>query len=113
MPRALLSVHDKSGIAALAARLVELGWSIVASGGTAAHLRDAGIESTDTTDVTGDQDWAPHTLRRMYRLRARLGWLLRCDRAEGMSLSGHRAPVLRPTRAARAPPGAVNRPKSP
>ncbi len=53
MPRALLSVHDKSGIAAFAVRLVELGWTIVASGGTAAHLRDAGVESTDTADITG------------------------------------------------------------
>lgn len=53
MPRALLSVHDKSGVAELAARLVEHGWSIVASGGTAGHLRDAGIEVTDTADITG------------------------------------------------------------
>jgi phosphoribosylaminoimidazolecarboxamide formyltransferase/IMP cyclohydrolase len=53
VPRALLSVHDKSGVAELAARLVEHGWSIVASGGTAGHLRDAGIEVTDTADITG------------------------------------------------------------
>jgi phosphoribosylaminoimidazolecarboxamide formyltransferase/IMP cyclohydrolase len=53
VPRALLSVHDKSGIAELAARLVVHGWSVVASGGTAAHLRDAGVEVTDTADITG------------------------------------------------------------
>ena len=59
-----------------------------------------------TTDTTEDPDstWDPSVLRRFRRLRARLGWLMRCDRAEGMSLSGHRAPVLRPTQAARAPP---------
>jgi hypothetical protein len=59
-----------------------------------------------TTDPTEDPDsaWDPHVLRRFRRRRARLGWLMRCDRAEGMSLSGHRAPALRPTRAARAPP---------
>ncbi len=57
-----------------------------------------------TTDTAEDQDWDPYVLRRMFRLRARLGWLMRCDRAEGMALSGHRAPVLRPTQAARAPP---------
>ena len=51
-----------------------------------------------------DSDWDPYVLRRLFRVRARLGWLMRCDRAEGMSLSGHRAPVLRPAQAARAPP---------
>ena len=57
-----------------------------------------------TTDTSEDSDWDPYVLRRMFRLRARLGWLMRCDRAEGMALSGHRAPNLRPTQAARAPP---------
>jgi hypothetical protein len=57
-----------------------------------------------TTDTTEDQDWDPYVLRRFLRRRARLGWLMRCDRAEGMALSGHRAPALRPTQAARAPP---------
>ena len=57
-----------------------------------------------TTDTTEESDWDPYVLRRFLRRRARLGWLMRCDRAEGMSLSGHRAPVLRPTQAARAPP---------
>ena len=57
-----------------------------------------------TTDATEEQDWDPYVLRRVLRLRARLGWLMRCDRAEGMALSGHRAPVLRPAQAARAPP---------
>ena len=47
-------------------------------------------------------DW--YTLRRIRRLRARLGWLLRCDRAEGMALAGQRAPVPSPMQAARAPP---------
>jgi hypothetical protein len=66
-----------------------------------------------TTDPTEDQDWDPYVLRRLFRRRARLGWLMRCDRAEGMALSGHRAPKLRPTQAARAPPSALKRPKSP
>ena len=59
-----------------------------------------------TADTTEDEDsaWDPYVLRRFLRLRARLGWLMRCDRAEGMALSGHRAPTLRPTQAARAPP---------
>ncbi len=66
-----------------------------------------------TTDATEDQDWDPYVLRRVFRLRARLGWLMRCGRAEGMALSGHRAPVLRPAQAARAPPSAPGHPNSP
>jgi hypothetical protein len=68
-----------------------------------------------TTDPTEDQDsdWDPYAMRRVFRLRARLGWLMRCDRAEGMALSGHRAPVLRPAQAARAPPWAPGCPNSP
>ena len=46
-------------------------------------------------------DW--FTLRRIRRPRARLGWLLRCDRAEGMSLSGQRALAPCPMQAARTP----------
>ena len=70
-----------------------------------------------TTDTTEDPDstWDPSVLRRFRRLRARLGWLMRCDRAEGMALSGHRAPALRPPQAARAPPmgsHAQNHPES-
>ena len=57
-----------------------------------------------TVDTTEDSDWDTYVLRRLFRLRARLGWLMRCDRAEGMALSGQSAPVLRPPQAARAPP---------
>ena len=59
--------------------------------------------TTDTSEDP-DADWDPHVLRRLFRLRARLGWLMRCDRAEGMALSGQRALAPCPTRVARAPP---------
>jgi hypothetical protein len=59
--------------------------------------------TTDTSEDP-DSDWDPYVLRRLFRLRARLGWLMRCDRAEGMALSGQRAPAPCPTCAARAPP---------
>jgi phosphoribosylaminoimidazolecarboxamide formyltransferase / IMP cyclohydrolase len=51
--RALLSVWDKAGLAALAAGLVELGWELVSSGGTAAALAEAGIPVTEVAEVTG------------------------------------------------------------
>jgi phosphoribosylaminoimidazolecarboxamide formyltransferase/IMP cyclohydrolase len=52
-PRALLSVSDKTGIVELAAGLVEMGWEIISTGGTAATLRKNGIEARDVSDVTG------------------------------------------------------------
>ena len=41
--RALLSVYDKTGIVDFARNLVDLGWEIVSSGGTASHLVESGI----------------------------------------------------------------------
>ena len=53
MPRALISVSDKRGIVDFAAALVELGWDIVSTGGTAAVLRKAGIAVSSVDQVTG------------------------------------------------------------
>ncbi|MFU8805971.1 MAG: bifunctional phosphoribosylaminoimidazolecarboxamide formyltransferase/IMP cyclohydrolase [Bradymonadaceae bacterium] len=52
-PYALLSVSDKRGIADFAGRLIELGFRIVSTGGTARHIRDAGHEVVDVASVTG------------------------------------------------------------
>ena len=51
--RALISVHDKSGLVPFAQGLAELGFEIVASGGTAATLEEAGVSVTSVEDVTG------------------------------------------------------------
>ena len=53
MPRALISVSDKRGIVDFASGLVELGWELVSTGGTAAVLRKAGIEVSSVDQVTG------------------------------------------------------------
>ena len=53
MPRALLSVYDKTGIVEFARGLRELGWSLVSSGGTARALADAGLAVSDVADITG------------------------------------------------------------
>ena len=53
MPRALLSVHDKTGIVGFASTLHALGWDIVSSGGTARAVADAGIPVVDVADITG------------------------------------------------------------
>lgn len=52
MKRALISVSDKTGIVELAKSLVELGWSIVSTGGTYRTLSDSGVEVTEVCDVT-------------------------------------------------------------
>ena len=51
--RALLSVHDKTGIAELARGLVEAGWELVSSGGTASVLADEGVPVVEVGEVTG------------------------------------------------------------
>uniref|UniRef100_A0A8C7LL13 Bifunctional purine biosynthesis protein ATIC n=1 Tax=Oncorhynchus kisutch TaxID=8019 RepID=A0A8C7LL13_ONCKI len=53
MLRALLSVSDKSGLLDFAKRLVNVGLSLVASGGTAKTLRDAGLAVRDVSELTG------------------------------------------------------------
>ena len=53
MPRALLSVYDKTGIVEFASALHGLGWTLLSSGGTAAELAAAGIPVTDVADLTG------------------------------------------------------------
>ncbi len=51
--RALISVHDKTGLIDLARALTDAGWEIVSSGGTAKALRDAGLAVVEVSDVTG------------------------------------------------------------
>ena len=50
---ALLSVSDKAGLVPFAKKLSELGLGLVASGGTAKAIRDAGILVRDVSEVTG------------------------------------------------------------
>ncbi len=51
--RALLSVFDKTGVVDLARGLVELGWELISSGGTARVIAEAGLPVTDVADHTG------------------------------------------------------------
>ena len=51
--RAILSVYDKREIETLAKGLVELGYGILSTGGTASHLREHGVELTEVSDYTG------------------------------------------------------------
>src|SRR5437764_3609830 len=53
MPRALLSVSDKTGIVEFARGLVARGYELVSTGGTARALADAGLPVTGVAAVTG------------------------------------------------------------
>ncbi|XP_058804261.1 bifunctional purine biosynthesis protein ATIC [Phymastichus coffea] len=50
---ALLSVSDKTNLLPFAKKLHEFGLTLVASGGTAKSLRDAGLPVKDVSDITG------------------------------------------------------------
>jgi len=51
--RALLSVSDKTGLAAFARALAQMGVELISTGGTAAALRDDGLAVKDVSELTG------------------------------------------------------------
>lgn len=53
MRRALISVSAKEGIVELAQELIQLGFDIISTGGTAGFLAKAGIPVTEVSTVTG------------------------------------------------------------
>ena len=52
MPTAILSVHNKTGLIEFAEGLASLGWSLLASGGTAKLLRENNVNVTEVADYT-------------------------------------------------------------
>jgi phosphoribosylaminoimidazolecarboxamide formyltransferase/IMP cyclohydrolase len=56
MPRALLSVFDKTGLVEFGRDLAGLGWELIASGGTAALLRENQAPVTEVADYTGSPE---------------------------------------------------------
>src|SRR3954447_22019607 len=53
MPRALLSVSNKTGIVDLGRGLVSRGFELVSTGGTARALTEAGLALTNVSALTG------------------------------------------------------------
>ena len=54
--RALISVSDKTGVIEFARGLAALGVELLSTGGTAAAIREAGIEVTDVAEFTGSEE---------------------------------------------------------
>jgi phosphoribosylaminoimidazolecarboxamide formyltransferase/IMP cyclohydrolase len=51
--RAILSVYDKAGLVEFATTLAEMDWELIASGGSARQLREAGLDVIDVAEITG------------------------------------------------------------
>ena len=81
MPRALISIYDKSGIETLARGLHELGWELVSSGGTASHLMVLGLPVTRVEDVTAAPEMLGGRVKTLHP-RIHAGILARRDREE-------------------------------
>ena len=56
MPKAILSVYDKTGLVEFAKDLSDLGWTLLASGGTARLLQQNGLPVTEVADYTGSPE---------------------------------------------------------
>src|SRR6476620_8273277 len=82
--RALISVSDKTGIADFAKTLAAQGVEILSTGGTASSLREAGLEVTDVSEFTGQEEILGGRVKTLHpRLHAAL--LARRDDPEHMA----------------------------
>jgi phosphoribosylaminoimidazolecarboxamide formyltransferase/IMP cyclohydrolase len=84
MPRALLSVSDKTGIVELARGLAARRFEIVSTGGTARALTDAGIAVTGVSDLTGFPEMLDGRLKTLHPA-LHGGILARRDRPDDLS----------------------------
>jgi phosphoribosylaminoimidazolecarboxamide formyltransferase / IMP cyclohydrolase len=82
--RALISVSDKTGVADFAKGLAALGVEVLSTGGTATALREAGLEVTDVSEFTGQEEILGGRVKTLHpRLHAAL--LARRDDPEHMA----------------------------
>jgi len=82
--RALISVSDKTGVADFARGLAALGVELLSTGGTATALREAGLEVTDVSAFTGQEEILGGRVKTLHpRLHAAL--LARRSDAEHMA----------------------------
>jgi phosphoribosylaminoimidazolecarboxamide formyltransferase/IMP cyclohydrolase len=84
MPRALLSVSDKTGVVDLARELQGRGWTLLSTGGTARTLRDAGLVVTEVSEVTGHPEMMEGRVKTLHPA-VHAGLLGRRDNAEDVA----------------------------
>lgn len=83
MPRALLSVSDKTGVIDLARGLASRGFELVSTGGTARTLSEAGLPVTNVSDVTGFPEMMDGRVKTLHPA-LHGGILARRDRADDL-----------------------------
>ena len=92
--RALLSVHDKTGVVDLARALAARGCELLSTGGTARLLRDSGLAVKDVSEVTGFPEMMDGRVKTLHP-RVHGGLLARRDRAEDLRLAvEHGIPLI-------------------
>jgi phosphoribosylaminoimidazolecarboxamide formyltransferase / IMP cyclohydrolase len=82
--RALISVYDKTGVDDFARGLADLGWTLVSSGGTAAHLESLGLAVTKVEDLTRSPEMLGGRVKTLHP-RIHAGILARRDDAGDMA----------------------------
>lgn len=88
MPRALLSVSDKTGLVPFATRLVQHGYELVSTGGTSRVLRDSGLSVLDVSDITGFPEMLDGRVKTLHPV-VHGGLLARRDMPEHMEAIAH------------------------
>ena len=89
MPRALLSVSDKEGIAGFARGLQRLGYELFATGSTLKAIHDAAVEARPVSELTGFPEMMDGRIKTLHP-GVHAGILARRDRPEHMkSLEQH------------------------
>jgi phosphoribosylaminoimidazolecarboxamide formyltransferase/IMP cyclohydrolase len=87
MPRALLSVSDKTGLADLGHGLAGRGFELVSTGGTSRALTDAGLAVTNVSAVTGFPEMLDGRLKTLHPA-LHGGILARRDRPDDLAALG-------------------------
>jgi phosphoribosylaminoimidazolecarboxamide formyltransferase/IMP cyclohydrolase len=83
----LLSVSDKRNVAPFARGLVELGWELISTGGTAHALREAGLAVRDVSEVTGHPEMMEGRIKTLHPA-VHAGLLARRNRPDDMAALG-------------------------
>ena len=83
MPRALLSVSDKTGLGAFARGLQRLGYELYATGSTLNAIVDAAVDAKPVTDLTGFPEMMDGRIKTLHP-GVHAGLLARRDKPEHM-----------------------------
>jgi phosphoribosylaminoimidazolecarboxamide formyltransferase/IMP cyclohydrolase len=93
MPRALLSVSDKTGLVEFAQALVSRGFELVSTGGTARTLEQAGLPVVPVSEVTGFPEMMDGRVKTLHP-NVHGGILARRDNADDVAAASRHGIVL-------------------